>query len=40
MGDGVPCQNGGTCVDELGGYLCKCTANFTGTNCTDPGDAY
>ncbi|KAK2160092.1 hypothetical protein LSH36_140g00016 [Paralvinella palmiformis] len=28
-----PCQNGGTCTDEVNGYSCTCVAGFTGTNC-------
>jgi len=27
------CQNGGTCVDGLGTYSCRCPAGFTGTSC-------
>ena len=37
LSGGSPCQNNGICVDELGGYRCECTANFTGVNCTEPG---
>jgi len=28
-----PCQNGGTCVDLINGYQCRCTDQFTGVNC-------
>ncbi|XP_051869414.1 coagulation factor VII-like [Pristis pectinata] len=28
-----PCQNGGTCQDQLKGYQCWCTENFEGWNC-------
>ncbi|XP_067848573.1 coagulation factor VII-like [Heptranchias perlo] len=28
-----PCQNGGTCQDQLQGYLCWCTEDFEGWNC-------
>ena len=28
-----PCQNNGTCWDQVDGYLCNCTANYTGDNC-------
>ncbi|NXC80422.1 CADN protein, partial [Cercotrichas coryphoeus] len=28
-----PCLNGGTCVDAVLGYRCKCTANFHGPDC-------
>ena len=27
------CENGGTCVDGLGSYSCRCPAGFTGTSC-------
>ena len=30
-----PCMNGETCVDQAaGGYMCKCSAGYEGTNCT------
>ena len=29
-----PCQNGASCVDELGGYTCQCTEQWLGDNCT------
>ena len=29
-----PCQNGGTCVDEVNSFSCVCVADYTGTNCT------
>lgn len=28
-----PCKNGGTCVDGLNVYYCKCVLGFTGKNC-------
>ena len=28
-----PCQNDGTCTDEVNGYTCSCVAGYTGTNC-------
>ena len=28
-----PCQNGGTCVDKVNGYLCSCAHGYTGTEC-------
>lgn len=30
-----PCQNGGNCVDKIGGYFCKCKLAFKGSNCED-----
>jgi len=27
------CENGGTCVDGLGTYLCQCPAGYTGSSC-------
>ncbi|OWF45684.1 Fibropellin-1 [Mizuhopecten yessoensis] len=29
-----PCQNGGSCVDNGGSYLCVCDGDWTGENCT------
>lgn len=28
-----PCQNGGTCQDFLGFYLCECAPGWNGTDC-------
>jgi len=28
-----PCKNGGECENKDEGYICKCEAGFTGTNC-------
>ena len=28
-----PCQNGGTCEDEIGRYTCQCLDGYTGINC-------
>lgn len=29
--------NNGNCLDEVGGYICVCDADFTGKNCTERG---
>ena len=31
--DGVTCLNGGTCVDQADGYVCRCPGYFTGQHC-------
>jgi len=28
-----PCKNGGTCIDGLNSYQCKCADGYTGANC-------
>lgn len=28
-----PCMNGGQCIDQIGGYECKCTRGYTGNQC-------
>jgi len=28
-----PCQNGATCVDQVGNFLCNCRQGFIGTRC-------
>ena len=28
-----PCQNGGTCTDQVNGYLCSCVAGYSGADC-------
>ena len=28
-----PCANGGTCLNDYKGYLCKCSTGFSGPNC-------
>lgn len=28
-----PCLNGGTCIDQIGGYNCVCAADWTGPSC-------
>ena len=30
-----PCMNGGTCIDQLNGFICQCAENYEGTNCQD-----
>ena len=29
----APCRNGGTCVDGIDTYFCRCTEGFGGRNC-------
>ena len=28
-----PCQNGGSCTDQVNGYTCNCVAGYDGTDC-------
>ena len=28
-----PCQNGGTCTDDVNSYSCACVAGYTGEDC-------
>ena len=28
-----PCQNGGTCADDVNRYDCTCEAGYTGADC-------
>jgi hypothetical protein len=28
-----PCQNGGTCTDDVNGYKCVCVDGYTDNNC-------
>ena len=28
-----PCQNGGTCVDQVNGFVCMCEDGFEGDVC-------
>lgn len=30
-----PCQNGGTCANTFGGYICRCSNAWTGVNCAE-----
>ena len=28
-----PCQNGGTCLDQINSYNCSCVAGYNGSEC-------
>ena len=28
-----PCQNGGSCADQINGYTCSCVDGYDGINC-------
>ena len=28
-----PCLNGGSCTDQVNGYVCDCGGSYTGINC-------
>lgn len=30
-----PCKNGATCVNTVGGYSCRCPANYKGKHCDE-----
>ena len=30
----APCENNGTCIDQVNGYNCSCLQGFTGHNCS------
>lgn len=32
--DDFPCENGGTCENKEGSYVCHCVTPYTGENCT------
>ena len=35
----IPCQNGGSCTDQVNGYTCNCVDGYDGTNCEMGNDA-
>ena len=36
--DASPCLNGGTCEDQVAGYICLCADGYEGDNCDDNTD--
>ena len=30
-----PCKNGAKCVNSVGGYSCRCPANYKGNHCDE-----
>jgi Notch-like protein len=32
---GTVCENGGTCLDQPGGFLCQCPPGFYGFTCSN-----
>ena len=34
-----PCQNGGSCTDQVNGYTCSCVDGYDGTDCETGNDA-
>merc|ERR1712226_611584 len=36
--DSSPCQNGGSCTDEINGYTCNCADGYDGFHCENDVD--
>ena len=34
-----PCQNGGSCTDQVNGYTCNCVDGYGGTSCESGNNA-
>ena len=35
----APCQNGGTCTDQVNSYVCQCAPGYTDLQCQTGKDA-
>ena len=35
----IPCQNGGSCTDQINNYNCHCDDGYDGPNCENGNDA-
>lgn len=33
LGESNPCQNNGTCIDDISGFICQCLPGYSGLSC-------